>query len=224
MFAQNPRWWLGHSQRPHELHEPGICWDAGDTLGWGKAPGRAKSMALWTPRSWKVSPCHNLLKEQPAKSPTHRPVELLLCSAGLSAPQSIPGPRSTLDPCPTGIPETWATPGPSSMPHQDPCLLGHAGPQLCAGSLLCQDPCPSGPPPMRPCQAPAPHGMIRAMFHQDPCPLGPAGHQLHVRQPHPHSARFPTPWAALGPSFTGLPDNHSTRLLLRSPQEDSKPA
>jgi hypothetical protein len=40
------------------------CWDTGDTLGRGKAQGRAKTSALWIPRSWKASPCHNLLKDQ----------------------------------------------------------------------------------------------------------------------------------------------------------------
>jgi hypothetical protein len=36
----------------------------GDTLDWGKAQGRAETSALWTPSSWKASPCYNLLKEQ----------------------------------------------------------------------------------------------------------------------------------------------------------------
>jgi hypothetical protein len=43
----------------------GICLDAGDMLGWGKAPGRDETSALRTPTSWKASLCHNWLKEQP---------------------------------------------------------------------------------------------------------------------------------------------------------------
>jgi hypothetical protein len=60
----------------------GLSWEAGDTLGWGKAQGRAKTSALWTPSSWKPSPCHDLLKEQPSsecQAPPHRPAEPLLC-------------------------------------------------------------------------------------------------------------------------------------------------
>jgi hypothetical protein len=35
-----------------------------DTLCWGKAPGRAKTSALWNPSLWKASPHHDLLTEQ----------------------------------------------------------------------------------------------------------------------------------------------------------------
>jgi hypothetical protein len=41
----------------------GLCWGAGDTLGWGKTQGRAETSALWTPSSWKASPHHNIVKE-----------------------------------------------------------------------------------------------------------------------------------------------------------------
>jgi hypothetical protein len=43
----------------------GFCWDTGDMLGWGKAPGRDETSALSTSISWEASLCHNLLKEQP---------------------------------------------------------------------------------------------------------------------------------------------------------------
>jgi hypothetical protein len=42
----------------------GPCWDTGDSLGWGKAQGRAETSAHWTTSLWKASPCHNILKEQ----------------------------------------------------------------------------------------------------------------------------------------------------------------
>jgi hypothetical protein len=43
---RDPRWQLGQSHRPHELLNQGPYRDAGDTLGRGKAPDRAKNMAL----------------------------------------------------------------------------------------------------------------------------------------------------------------------------------
>jgi hypothetical protein len=42
----------------------GSCWVTGDTLGWGKAPGKAETLAPWTTNTWKSSPCHDTLKEQ----------------------------------------------------------------------------------------------------------------------------------------------------------------
>jgi hypothetical protein len=42
----------------------GPCWDAGDTLDWGKAPGRAETSSPWTPSLWKASPHNDTLKEQ----------------------------------------------------------------------------------------------------------------------------------------------------------------
>jgi hypothetical protein len=42
----------------------GPCWDAGDTLGWGKAPGSTETSAPWTPSMWKAPSYHNTLKEQ----------------------------------------------------------------------------------------------------------------------------------------------------------------
>jgi hypothetical protein len=47
----------------------GPCWDTVDTLGWGKAPGRAETSAPWTPSLWKASPHHNTLKEQAVLHP-----------------------------------------------------------------------------------------------------------------------------------------------------------
>jgi hypothetical protein len=64
MFREDPKWRLGHRHRWVSTRNQGPCWDAGDTFGWGKAPGRAKTSAPWTPTPWKASPCHDTLKEQ----------------------------------------------------------------------------------------------------------------------------------------------------------------
>jgi hypothetical protein len=41
----------------------GPCWDAGASLGRGKAPGRVETLPPWTPSPWKASPCHDTLRE-----------------------------------------------------------------------------------------------------------------------------------------------------------------
>jgi hypothetical protein len=46
------------------------CWDTGDTLGWGKEPGRADTLASWITSPWKAPPSHNTLKEQVGHQPT----------------------------------------------------------------------------------------------------------------------------------------------------------
>jgi hypothetical protein len=38
----DPRWELGHRHRLQHSMGQGPCRDTGDTLGWGKAPGRAE--------------------------------------------------------------------------------------------------------------------------------------------------------------------------------------
>jgi hypothetical protein len=47
----------------------GAYWDTGATLGRGEAPGRVKTLALWTPSLWKASPCHKTLREQGGHHP-----------------------------------------------------------------------------------------------------------------------------------------------------------
>jgi hypothetical protein len=47
----------------------GPCWDSGDTLGWGKAQGKAETSAPWIPSPWKASPHHDTLKEQAGHHP-----------------------------------------------------------------------------------------------------------------------------------------------------------
>jgi hypothetical protein len=47
----------------------GPCWDAGDTRGWGKPQGRVETSAPWTPSLWKISPRHDILKEQVGHHP-----------------------------------------------------------------------------------------------------------------------------------------------------------
>jgi hypothetical protein len=39
----------------------GPSWDAGDTLGWCKAPGRAETLAPWSPSLWNICPHHDTL-------------------------------------------------------------------------------------------------------------------------------------------------------------------
>jgi hypothetical protein len=95
----------------------GLCWEAGDTLNWGKAPGRAETSALWTLSWWKASPCHNLLKEQPVLHSKPLPIgQLSPCYAGcgISDPwahsSASPGPCShKLPPFrPAWSPVDWA--------------------------------------------------------------------------------------------------------------------
>jgi hypothetical protein len=81
----------------------GPCWDAGDMLVWGKAPGRTETSTHWTPSSWKASPCHNTLKEQVGCCPTTGLPDL--------RPAGLPG-RHLLAHCPpTMLPPTccWHT-------------------------------------------------------------------------------------------------------------------
>jgi hypothetical protein len=51
-----------------------FCWDAGDTLGWGKVSRRAETSALWTTSLWKASPCHDLLTKPPALHAKPHPI------------------------------------------------------------------------------------------------------------------------------------------------------
>jgi hypothetical protein len=60
-----------------------------------------------------------------------------------------------------------------SMPHLDPCLLGHTR------SMSHRDSRPSRLPPLRLCRAPALCGMIRATPCWNSCPLGGARPQLY---------------------------------------------
>jgi hypothetical protein len=90
----------------------GLCSDAGDMLHWGKAPGRAKILALWTPSSWKAPPYHDLLNEQPALHAKPCPIDpRRRCSAGCGIPRLLLSPiraalhkttRSPPNPHPSG--------------------------------------------------------------------------------------------------------------------------
>jgi hypothetical protein len=76
-----------------------LCWNAGDTLGWGKAQGRAETSALWAPSSWKASPCHDLLKEHPVLHAKPRPIgPRSRCSTGRGI--SDPSTHSSIPPGP----------------------------------------------------------------------------------------------------------------------------
>jgi hypothetical protein len=113
LVEEDPKWQLGHrlidsmsstNQRP--------CWDAGDILGWGKAPERAKILAPWTPSLWKASPCHDTLKEQeghhhgptrPAELPASQGSSPQACWTTTHWPTRLP-PRRPTRPPPTGLP------------------------------------------------------------------------------------------------------------------------
>jgi hypothetical protein len=122
----------------------GLCWDAGDTLGWGKAQGRAETSALWTPSSWMASPCHDLLKEQLVlhTKPCH--IGLWSCC---SIGHGISDPWAPSQPCqgrtsPNSHSQTStisARPSPSGLPSQR--------------STGIQDVQSAGPVPLRPAQA-----------------------------------------------------------------------
>jgi hypothetical protein len=93
----------------------GLCWDAGDTLGWGKAQGSSETSALWIPCSWKTSPHHNLLKEQAALHAKPCPiVPWSCCSSGhgisnpLACSSALPGQ------CASGLPDLPQTPTPQA--------------------------------------------------------------------------------------------------------------
>jgi hypothetical protein len=73
------------------------------------------------------------------------------------------------------------------------------------------------PPPICPCQAPAPCGMTGNLACWD-------RHQPGVRQLHRPACQETHPLGGASPSSTVFPNNHSTRLLLRLPLKGSKQA
>jgi hypothetical protein len=116
-----------------------------------------------------------------------------------------------LHPHPTRTPTLWALLDPSSMcdcriatPLGFP-YLRPAGHQLCL---------------KKPHLPPHQHPHVTVHTRSQPC----MGSTLHWDPRSSGPARIPASWVVLGPSSTGLPDNHSTSLLLRPPQEGSKPA
>jgi hypothetical protein len=92
------------------------------------AQGRAETLTLWTPSSWKVSWCHDLLKKSsPTKPPPHRPVEPLLHSGETPTPWptksqpcvGLPDLHST-GPHPRGPPDHCSTRPPQCRPTGSP--------------------------------------------------------------------------------------------------------
>jgi hypothetical protein len=138
-----PPWQIQDGNRDTEVDcvscvNQGPCWDAGDMLGWGKEPGRAKTLAPWTPSSWKASPRNDLLKEQLGKCPPG------LCPMGMPRPHpaGLADCRSTRPPShrcskplhcrparpllcqATHLQVCWATPHRSAgLPLQKSCAL-----------------------------------------------------------------------------------------------------
>jgi hypothetical protein len=124
-----------------------LCWDTGDTLGWGEAPGRAETSALWTPTSWKASLHHDLLKEQPVLLTKSHPI---------------------------GLPILWPVPQPHQGSHPSDLhnLCWDHAPQACQVSDL-QAHTISTPPDLFPSGMSGPHskGLLQCLKHR----LLPAG-------------------------------------------------
>jgi hypothetical protein len=110
----------------------GLCWDTGDILDWGKAPGRAETSALWTPSSWKAPPCHDLLEEQSGTA------ELLRCRPGISDPWAL----SSVQPEPPAPKNPPLRPA-GSLPDQAPKAWQASNPQA-LHNLHSTGLCPSG--------------------------------------------------------------------------------
>jgi hypothetical protein len=91
-----------------------ICWDPWNTLGWGKAPGRAETLALRTPSSWKAFPCHNLLEEQLALPAKPHPIDPWSCCFSSTRSSATPGLHST------GLHHLCRAPAPQPCHAHDP--------------------------------------------------------------------------------------------------------
>jgi hypothetical protein len=103
--------------------------DTGDTLGWGKAQGRAETSALWTPSSWKASPHPDILKEQLALHTKPCPIRLqsrYSAGLGISDPwaccSTLPGPCAhklpplrTAQSLPNGAPKAYKAGDPQAF-------------------------------------------------------------------------------------------------------------
>jgi hypothetical protein len=225
MCPGDPRWQQRQSRRPCELLTQKSCEEPGDTPDWGKAPGRAKNMALKRLRSWKASPHHDLIKEQPA-------CQILIpyvCRAAALFFQALhplgctrPHPHARPTHSRVPVPQPLRPPAPRPTPCQNTCpsampldpqplgspLPVHAWPQLKA----CWDTLLSLPSPLlfRPCWTPATCGKTGPPHH----PSGPAWLQLHVE------------WLELCPARTGtiqVWDSH-IHQSVRSPIHWAEPA
>jgi hypothetical protein len=182
---------------------PTMCWIhfplGSQPLGPCLAPAPLRIHA--PPRSLSFQPCwapapHGMTGSMPRQDPrTLNPSGHQLRMKQLHpSPARTPTTRTLPDPHPASIPTPQATLGTSPMP--DPCPAVIPTPEALPGSSCLWDN-----------RSHAPLGSSPLRPQQ-----GPALHG---------TATSPTP---LGPSSTTFPDNQSTRLLLRLPQEDSKPA
>jgi hypothetical protein len=141
-------------------------------LGWGEAPGRAKTSVFWTPSSWKASPCHNFLKNSWPDNP---------CNI---SPQSY----------------CFALPGPYPSGHQVPALRGPARSPLCMALCSLGLPAPVLQATRSPLwQAPAPQVKpLPDLHYAVPYPTGPPGPCLAgLRDSHPTRP----PWQACQMAF-----------------------
>jgi hypothetical protein len=113
----------------------GLCWDAADRLGWGKAPGRAETSTLGTPSLWKSSPHHDLLKEKPALHINPHPIgSWSHYSVGCGISDPLPCSSAPSGPCSTAPLDLPQTPTPQACTiSAAPCTSGLPGcnPQSC---------------------------------------------------------------------------------------------
>jgi hypothetical protein len=193
------------------------------------------SMPWFTKRTASLpSPHHTGLQSHCSALPGSLPLRLSQAPAlhlihallGYLPPWAMPGPNSTWINAPLGSPPLRPCQAPAlsetaaSLPHQerwpqalpDPSPAGIPTPQATTG--------PSSAPDTWPTRIPS---------SQAPPDAHSTGIPTHWAQvPVPHDSCIPAPLGSpplgLGTSSTSLPDNCSTRLLLRLPQEGSKPA
>jgi hypothetical protein len=101
------------------------CWDAGETLGWGKAKGTPETLAPWTPSLWKASSCHDTLKEKAS----HYMHDANICQPAGPLPCRTARPQLTRWPgCHSkGLPDCHPTGQPGFCPTGLPgcCLPAH---------------------------------------------------------------------------------------------------
>jgi hypothetical protein len=136
----------------------------------------------------KSSPLHDLIKEQPpAKSLPRSTAELLLCSAGLSAPRAAPGHSLALEPPAVGsqpLRLRWIH---TPLGYQP---LSRTGLQSRTGHTPRQDPCPSAMLP-----DPRPPGFLPPICTGPQPRAGPTAH-LATQTPEPTALQ-----ALLSPSY-----------------------
>jgi hypothetical protein len=173
----------------------GLSWEAGDTLGWGKAQGRAETSGLWTPSQWETSPHHDTLKEQVGRH-THATAEYQstrpLCCRPTNPTPSCPTSLSFTGPlslCPAWEPGNLS-PAQLASTRQAHCTVPHRPAR--------PPPCGRGRPPLasppgspdqyaalqgHPATAPGLQGHCPPTSHPDLHPAGQPGRHPPTNPP-----------------------------------------